>query len=251
MTFEEAKELVRERMSYEYPTPELTRMPSKMAVSQLYPDLLDEDEEKLSSDESFDLVPRFLSDDDGKPSAAERGTATHLFMQFFDFDRVEKNGIEAEIDYLAAHRFIYPDDAKKIDVRAIKVFFESKIAEKMKKADKIWREKRFISAFEAEDFTSDEELKKKVAGEKILVQGVIDCAFADDDGKIVLVDYKTDHFVKGTPRDEIERTLRERHTRQLTYYKRACQTLFGEVKSVFVYSFALGDTVEIFTEDMI
>ena len=30
-------------------------------------------------------------------SGAERGTATHVFMQFCDFNQLEVNGVEAEI----------------------------------------------------------------------------------------------------------------------------------------------------------
>ena len=219
-----------------------------MAVSQLYPDLLD-DNEREAPISSFDYVPRFLSGEDESVSAAERGTATHTFMQFFDFDRVDKYGVEKEAEYLAENGFIFESDLKKIDVRGIKRFFDSDIAKSMRSAKKIWREKRFILAFDAEGFTLDEQLKEKLKGEKMLVQGVIDCAYEDGDGKIVLIDYKTDHFARGTPREEIINTLRERHMRQLTYYKKACRELFGEVSHVYVYSFALGDTVEIFTED--
>ena len=166
-------------------------------------------------------------------------------MQFFDFDRVEKNGVEAEIGYLAAHKFIFESDAEKIDVRGVEKFLKSDVAKKIRKSTEVFREKRFILAFDAADFSEDEKLKATLDGEKILVQGVIDVAYRDDDGKIVLIDYKTDHFSRGTPRETVIETLKERHTRQLTYYRRACTELFGEVSHVYVYSFAIGELVEI------
>ena len=248
MTLIEAKKLVSDRLSFKYRYEELSKVPSKTAVSKLYPDLLDENETEAPTC-SFDYVPRFLSDGGEEVSAAERGTATHTFMQFFDFDRVKAHGVRAEAEYLAENGFIFKDDLKKIDFRGVERFFDSDIAQKMRKATKIWREKRFILAFDASGFTEDDALREKLKGEKMLVQGVIDCAYEDDDGKIVLIDYKTDHFKRGTPREEIISTLADRHKRQMTYYKKACAELFGEVSHVYIYSFAVGDTVEINTED--
>ena len=244
LPFSLARRVVGERLSFRYPHEVLTEVPAKVAVSDLYPDLLDDGEEEVK-EAKFDYVPRFLSEEDEYVTAAERGTATHTFMQFFDFDRAEKNGVRAEIEYLAERKFIYDSDVSKIDVRGIERFLRSDIAKKIKSAGEVWREKRFILSFDAKDFSEREETRSALGDEKLLVQGVIDCAYRDGDGKIVVIDYKTDHFKRGTPRDEIEKTLRERHTRQLMYYKKACDMLFGEVKSVLIYSFALGDTVEI------
>lgn len=241
----EARRLVVKRLNYEYPHAALTRVPAKVAVSELYPDLLDEGEEEIK-EASFDYVPRFLAGTDDDATAAERGTATHTFMQFFDFDRVEKNGVRAEIEYLAERKFIFDADVPKIDVRGAEMFFRSELAKKIKSAKEVWREKRFILSFDADEFTKDETTRAALKGEKLLVQGVIDCAYRDGDGKIVVIDYKTDHFKRGTPRAEIESVLRERHTRQLMYYKKACEMLFGEVSRVLIYSFAINGTVEIY-----
>ncbi len=244
MTLVGARKLVHDRLSFEYPYRGLSAVPSKVAVSRLYPDLLDESEEEEKT-ASFDYVPRFLSGEDDIITAAERGTATHTFMQFFDFDRVEKNGVDGEIRYLAENKFIFESDVPKIDVKGLEKFFRSDIAKKIRASSEVFREKRFMLAFPADEFTENAELKSKLENEKLLVQGVIDCLYRDDDGKFVLIDYKTDHFSPKTPRSEIEKELRERHTRQLTYYRKACQTLFGEVSHVYIYSFALGGTVEI------
>ena len=242
--FSYARRVVDERLSFRYPREVLTEVPAKVAVSDLYPDLLDDGEEEVK-EAKFDYLPRFLSEEDEYVTAAERGTATHTFMQFFDFDRAEKDGVRAEIEYLARRKFIYDTDVSKIDVRGIERFLRSDVAKKIRSAKEVWREKRFILSFDAKDFSEREETREALGDEKLLVQGVIDCAYRDGDGKIVVIDYKTDHFKRGTPREEIEKTLRERHTRQLMYYKKACDMLFGEVSRVLIYSFALGDTVEI------
>lgn len=242
----EAKRVVRERFGFKYPRGSLSKLPSKMSVSKLYPEMLDEndDDMKTASESDFGYMPQFLREESGGATAAERGTATHTFMQFFDFDRVYSNGVRTEVEYLASKRFIYPDDVSRIDVRGLERFFASPLAKSMREAREIYREKRFMLNIPAEEFTSDEKLKIELSGESLLVQGVIDCVYRASDG-LVLVDYKTDSFKRGTPREEIESVLRERHSKQLMYYKRACNELFGKIEHVYIYSFALGDVVEI------
>ena len=75
-------------------------------------------------------------------------------------------------------------------------------------------------------------------GEKILVQGVIDCLFKED-GKWVIVDYKTDRL-------EEEAAFRKRYTVQLSLYKRAVEQISGiEVKEALIYSSRLYKTISI------
>ena len=59
-------------------------------------------------------------------------------------------------------------------------------------------------------------------GEKILVQGIID-AYFEEDGELVLVDYKTDRILPGE-----EKILEERYRTQLDDYAQALERLFEE-----------------------
>ena len=240
----EARKLINERFSYVYPYEGLSRVPSKVAVSNLYPDLLDEGEAQVESSE-LTYAPRFLSAEDEIVTAAERGIATHTFMQFFDFERVKNHGIKGEIEYLAEHKFIFDTDVPKINIYKLEKFFGSALALQMQESKRVIREKRFMLSFPASDFTEDDKLKAKLVDESLLVQGVIDCVFEGDDGKFVLVDYKTDSFPRSVSRDEIIKTMKERHSRQLGYYKRACEKLFGEISRIYIYSFALDDVIEL------
>ena len=248
MTYYEAKKLVSERLDYTYPYRRLSEIPSKLSVSELYPTILDEADRGAELSEDVDLtmtVPNFLlREKDETVTAAQKGTAMHTFMQFCDFDRVLKNGVAAEIDYLASKRFIFEADKEKMDVRRLEAFFQSTLAEQIMASDEVFREKRFMIKFPANLFTEDSSDIPE--NEKILVQGVIDCAFIDGNGELILVDYKTDFFSKGTSRAFVEKTLRARHSRQLGYYKLACETMFGKLPAhTYIYSFALNDTVEI------
>ncbi len=246
----EAKKLVEERLNFEYPYRHLTGIPSKLSVSKLHPAVLDEASEGVSEEESelpsITPMPHFLMQEpDEIVTAAERGTAMHTFMQFCDFDLVKAHGVAAEIKRLADARFLFPSDAEKMDIRKLSAFFASDLAREMLSSSRIYREKRFMIRYPASLFTqkADAELLKD---ETLLVQGVIDCAFFDSRGDLILVDYKTDSFSRGTPRAEIENTLRARHERQLGYYAYACDVMFGAFPAhTYIYSFALSDIVEI------
>ncbi len=72
----------------------------------------------------------------------------------------------------------------------------------------------------------------------LLVQGIIDVWFEEEDG-IVVLDYKTDKIRR-------MEELREKYHRQLDYYAKALERLTGKkVKEKIIYSFALGQEMSI------
>ena len=79
---------------------------------------------------------------------------------------------------------------------------------------------------ELEPETESEEL--------VLVQGVIDLFFEEEDG-LVLLDYKTDRVKKGE-----EDVLIRRYAAQLFWYRKALEQMTGKnVKEMILYSFTL------------
>ena len=73
-------------------------------------------------------------------------------------------------------------------------------------------------------------------GENLFLQGIIDTAF-EEDGKWVLVDYKTDRVKSGED-------LIKRYKIQMDLYKEAIQRLTGmPVKACYIYSFRLHDAI--------
>jgi ATP-dependent helicase/nuclease subunit A len=250
LTFYAAKKLIEKRFSFRYPAEALCSVPSKLSVSRLYPDVLDEDdtsaELEMQAEAETDVPkPKFMLAEAGKASGAQKGNATHLFMQFFDFDSVEKLGIEGEIERLTREKFIFPSDAELVNKYALRRFFSHELAHKMRRSTRVYREKRFIINYPAENFSENEEMRESLRGEKLLVQGIIDCAFFDEHGELILVDYKTDSFY-GVSEKEAEAELIARHSRQISYYKYACRELFGVACAhAYIYSFALNKTIEI------
>ena len=256
-----AAALVKERIDFKYPGSYRSRIPSKVSVSKLYPELLDDEGEEAPVmyvlEESFGEEPeteemprpRFMTGTvDYSP--AERGTSTHAFMQFADFDLLSQNGAAAEIGRLTEKGFITPRMASLVEKAQIERFAGSALMDRIKKARRVVREFRFNMAFPAANFTSDAELRRLLAeaGETVTVQGVFDLVFEDENGSLVLVDYKTDamNAYELSHPEAGHRKLRERHSRQLSYYAEAVRRIFGRSPDeVYVYSMPLGETVTI------
>lgn len=240
---ETAAEALRARFAFRYPHKARTKIPAKLSISLLYPGLLDDETaersigaQKLPAQKE---APEFLAKE--SEDAARRGTATHLFMQFFNFENAAKNGAEAELRRLASLGFLSREDAALVRTDEIKRFLESDLFAKMRAAKTLYREQRFNLEMEAAQFAEDAKLRTELAGEQVLVQGVIDCFFEDSDGDITLVDYKTDRvFGAGAE----ERLLRA-HGAQLSYYARAIEQICGRpVRRALIYSLCLGRAIE-------
>ena len=109
-------------------------------------------------------------------------------------------------------------------------FLKSELGYRMVRADlpgKLKREQPFVLAIPAQ------RLKEEFPPEeKVLIQGIIDVYFVEDDG-IVLLDYKTDSI-------ESMEALWNRYATQLDYYQEALERLTTlPVKEKILYSFHL------------
>lgn len=233
---------IKEKLAFEYSFKEASKIPAKMAVSRLYPDILDDES-------AFDMtaiikpkVPVFMTDNNGR--AAEIGNATHAFMQFCNFSQVEAYGVENELKRLLEKGFLSQEAASLVDINAVSSFFSSDLYQKIKESESLYREKRFNVLLNASDFTA--EHADVLKDETVLVQGVIDCFIYDKDGKIILIDYKTDHIPHTMTKEKAQELLIDRHSTQLSYYKKALEKITGDVvKCSYIYSFALHKEIEI------
>ena len=250
--------MLKERFDYQYPFEHISKLPAKLSVSSLSPQVLDGADERSARlgelDDDFDellgsdfTVPESLNEEHAA-SGAEKGTATHAFLQFCDFDSVVKNGIENEIARLCEHRFISPKYADMINTNQLKGFFDSSLYKRIKGAKRIWREQRFNIFLPAFEFTQDKEKAELLKDETIAVQGVIDIFFEDADGKIVLCDYKTDYLTReelSSPRLAAEK-LEKRHAEQLSYYAKAISLMLGKAPDeILIYSLPLKAQIKI------
>lgn len=212
--------------SYVYPYSPLSEVLAKRGASTAFKETVNR--EFFASDR-----PAFMNKT--SLTAAGRGTATHTFMQFADYDKA-KNDLESEIGRLLAKGFIDNVQAESLDRKKLENFFSSSLFRRISESEKVYREKKFIIGMSP--LTFDETLSDEFNDEKVVVQGILDCAF-EEDGEIVIVDYKTDKV--SSPE-----TLRERYSGQLRIYEQAVRECLGKnVKETLLYSFSLETTVKI------
>ena len=224
-----------------------------MSVSKLYPGVLGEDDgealelaESERSDVRFKAMPEFLKEE-SEPDGAAKGTATHLIMQFADFDNMKARGVERELERLVSDGFIDSNAAESANKEEIGAFLKSGFFARMTAAERLWREFRFNLRLDAASFTENKEKADELDGETLLVQGVIDGFFLEGDN-IVLFDYKTDRLTdyEISHPELAEKKLCERHAQQLYYYKLALEEMFErEVRDVYIYSLPLGREVRV------
>lgn len=217
-----------ERLDYSDPRSVLSSVPAKRAAS-------DGSERGINREYFASSRPAFMSS--GGLTPAQRGTATHKFMQFSDYAAARAD-IESELARLVDSGFLSEDEGKAVNIGAAKRFFMSPLAERIFASDNVMREKKFAALFPAKFFYP--ELTGEAAEEKIVVQGIADCVFVED-GKLVIVDYKTDTGVDAE-------ALLDRYSAQLGIYREALSQALGmPVKETLLYSFFMNSTVKVGT----
>lgn len=219
---------VQARLDYSDPRSVLSSVPAKRAAS-------DGSERGINREYFASSRPAFMSS--GGLTPAQRGTATHKFMQFSNYAAARAD-IESELARLVDGGFLSEDEGKAVNIGAAKRFFMSPLAERIFASDNVMREKKFASLFPAKFFYP--ELTGEAAEEKIVVQGIADCVFVED-GELVIVDYKTDTGVDAE-------ALLDRYSAQLEIYREALSQALGmPVKETLLYSFFMNSTVKVGT----
>ncbi len=178
--------------------------------------------------------PKFVTSQ-GRLSGAEKGTATHLFMQYCDMEKAEKS-VSIERDRLYENGLLGNKESTAIEIPLIEKFFKSDLYSRMKSAENLQRERKFL--LKISDISVPDELKNIYKDTDGMIQGVVDCLFEEDDG-IVVVDYKTDS-------SKDENALKEEYAPQLILYKAALEAVYDKkVKEAIIYSFRLGKEIRI------
>jgi len=225
------------RIQYVYPYPVAVNLPSKLTATE---------RKGLASDQEAgeDAIP-YVRPAARPPifrrpgfveaqrplTAARRGTATHLVMQYIDFQRCDNlAGVEAEIERLEREGRIKKEEAQAVDASAIRQFFESDLGQRLRASPHVRREFKFSLLVPASEFGFADG-----GEEKILLQGVVDCYLEEPDG-LVIVDFKTDAI---SP-DGLADKARE-YGGQMEAYAYALGRITGRpVKEALLYFFSAG-----------
>lgn len=201
--------------------------------------LLKEDKEAKERKEermtTFDK-PKFLKEDkEDKLTNAEKGTLVHLCMQHLN-EKVEYNleKIKELVEELERKEIITSKEKENINLYKILEFTKSNIWKEMKKAKKVYKERPFFINILAK------EIYKEEIEEKILIQGIIDLYYINENDEIILVDYKTDYVERGK-----EQELIEKYKKQLELYCKAIEEANKkQVSRIYIYSVYLGREIE-------
>ncbi len=189
-----------------------------------------------------------LLDVNKKPTAAERGTATHAFLQYCDYENLQKSGLEAEISRLLERGFISSRTADILDRFQLERFVRGKFFSVIISAKNVHREFKFGMFRPASEFTQNPELSALISDRKIFIQGSVDLLIENHDGSIYLCDYKTDRISPEERKNPelLRARMTEAHKHQLDQYSYAIERIFGKKpERTYILSLALGDAVEI------
>ena len=94
------------------------------------------------------------------------------------------------------------------------------------KEGRLHKEQQFVMGIPAREMGAGD------SDELVVIQGIID-AYMEEDGQLILIDYKTDQVRN-------PKTLVEHYKRQLDYYERALTQMTGKnVKAKIIYSLAM------------
>ena len=216
---------VRQAVSFVYPWEGINTLPSKVAVTALA--------EARTPGEYPLAAPSFLQTNE--MTAAERGTAVHAFLQFLDL-RIDPAELTAECSRLVEGRFITERQLSAVELPAISRLLTSRLGERIRTSDRVWREYRFSVPIPA--CAVDPSVDDRFADETVVLQGAVDCLF-EENGELFIVDFKTDR-VKNMDQ------LREKYAAQLELYALAVtQTMQRPVGGKILYSLHLGEQIAV------
>ncbi len=234
------------RISFSYPHPISSETKVKYSVSELKRRAMaeafaDEETENLFDvEEEEAYVPMFISGRKPIVEGAQRGTAVHRYLECFDFTVSLTDGAyRGQLSVMREDGRLSKDEEALLPEQEIITFLQSDLAGRMHSAavgEHLEKEAAFVMADVPSHFIDEAEPSDEE--EPILVQGIIDVFFEEDDG-IVLVDYKTDRIRTG------EELIR-RYEKQMRLYADALErTQDKRVKEIILYSFALGESVPV------
>ncbi len=229
---DEVYEDIHRAFTYEYPFQSLGNIYSKTTVTEIKKKrMLEECEDAFimyedTSEEQY--VPAFMREE--KVSGMERGNAYHKAMEVLDLTGA--SSVRESIHREVACGRMKPAYEALVELEKLEHFMNTSLGKRMGVAQEkgmLYKEQPFVISLPANEVEA--HFPKE---EEILLQGIID-AYFEEDGALVIVDYKTDRVGNG-------KELMERYHIQLEYYAKALSALTGKpVKEKVLYSFYLGE----------
>ena len=224
-----------EGLAFRYAHMAATATPSKQTATGIKGRLIDQEaaEDTALPKTTFRQwrKPSFLS---GRQQGKDYGNALHAAMQYLDYAACrDVAAVQAELKRLVERDYLSAQQAEMVSAKAITDFFATELGQKLQQGNVV-REFKFSLLVPADTFGEG------LSGEQILLQGVVDCAFIQDDG-ITIIDFKTDFVTPETlPQKQVQ------YAAQVEAYAHAMERIYGKpVKDRFLYFFHIGRFVSI------
>jgi len=222
--WEKAAAQTPEALFEEYAHKDDTGVPSKVSVSAL-----------KRMQEPQVIRPMFAPSEDDGIDAAQRGTLMHRIMEHIGLEPKNEAEVEASIAQMAQTCIIDPALAAEADASAVSRFLQSDLAARARRAGMRRAEQPFCLRMSAKEAGLSD-----TSEENIVVQGVIDMCFVED-GKWIIVDYKTDRVSK-----EDAAQAARKYTVQLELYAKALSRITHmDVAARYIYFLRIGEAVRI------
>ena len=224
---------MRNGLSFRYPNQAVTTTPSKLTATQLKGRLKDDEAAEFTP--ATNKLPAFRAPIFEKKAArgVEFGTAMHSVMQYLNFQQCNsQETIRQDVLRMVSSGLISQTQADCIAVERIFRFFQTDIGARFMRAKHVLREFKFSILVDAADYYPD------ACNDKILLQGVVDCALLEDDG-ITVLDFKTDALTAGNKPEKIAL-----YRNQVQTYARALSKIYEmPIKASYIYFFSTEEFV--------
>ena len=223
---------LRNSLEFSYRFAEAVNTPSKQTATQMKGREKDrqaaEHTEKAYIHHRIRKIPAFI---DAASNAADHGTAMHAVMQYIRFDMCGSiEGVDQEVGRLLREKYITRQQADSVSTEEIAAFFQTEIGMQVRKQKNVLREFKFSVLTDATDG------KLKDPSDRVLLQGVVDCALIEPDG-ITVIDFKSDRIGA----DGLD-SATKRYAEQVKIYAHALSRIYQlPVKAAMLYFFKLGE----------
>lgn len=225
-----------ESLNYKYPYASATVAPSKQTATQLKGRVKDSEAAENTNGKRFIPLqfrkPGFAAHE---KTPVDFGNTVHIVMEHIQYDQcTDVEGVKAELMRICQDGFIKAEDAQQIDPKVIYGFFETELGKKMMKAHKLLREFKFSVLVGGADYSC------YCVDDKVLLQGVVDCALIEEDG-VTVVDFKTDRVTEDTLEE-----ITDAYRFQVKAYTDALTRIYNKpIKASYLYFFRLNRLVPV------
>ena len=229
-------EAIRRGLSFRYGHDAATKAPSKQTATQRKG--REKDAEAAENTEPPKPYthkwrkPAFLG---GGDTGKDYGNAMHKALQHLPFgDCTDEDAVRQAVSELVLKGFLTVEEEALVDCGKLAAFFATDLGRRLRAGENVLREFKFSILDDGENF--DPALR----GEKILLQGVVDCALVEEDG-ITVVDFKTDRVTEETLPERVRQ-----YRPQVLAYAGALERIYGKpVKEAVLYFFQMGEIVPV------